>query len=251
MKKSIFVFLLSLLSFSVAATAKTKKVKPQPAPPVISEDSASDEDGEDQGDVRVIRKDKKVIFEDSSEYNRRNQKYAIWAQLTGVGPSLTGTSGLMFGYYYSSNDILFVEATHGTLTSSLTSLDVNGEGYNLDSKSIGAHWKHFTGNSFYLNTGVDFRSMEYKYVSTFSSTDSKFDGKSFVLSFSIGNQWQWDNFTLGCDWVGIVVPVSSSISGDSITTGSSIAAADFKKDQDTLVKKSHAQLLRFYLGASF
>ncbi len=194
---------------------------------------------------KIVKEDS--IYENSSEHNRMNKKYAAWAQLLGVGPSISSSRGLAFGKYHTSYDIFFLEVTDGSDGWS----SFGGFEYDINTKSIGVHWKHFTGNSFYFNTGIDFRKVDYDYRSTVTSTQSHFDSTSAIISFAIGNQWQWNSFTMGCDWIGLSLPVADKISNASITTGSAFEEGDFKDDQDLFSGKTHIQLLRFYLGASF
>lgn len=229
----------------IAAEKTTKKVETKTTVQT-TEVPSTQEDSKPQ-DPRII-KQADYIIEDSSRHNRMDKKYAGWVQLLGVGPSVSGSSGAAFGYFHTSDDIFFLELTKGSADSALASW--NGY-FNIDTKSVGVHWKHFTGNSFYLNTGLDFRSVDYEYSNSVTATTSEFEATSTALSFAIGNQWQWDNFTMGCDWVGVSVPLTDDISKASITTGSTFEEDEFREDQKLFSEETHIQLLRFYLGASF
>ena len=67
----------------------------------------------------------------------------------------------------------------------------------------------------------------------------------------IGNQWQWSNFTLGCDWVGYFFALSKSFSGGD----ASGVVADSKQSRESSIKGTvnagSAHLVRFYLGWAF
>lgn len=201
-----------------------------------------------------------VIEQDSSAHHRVDKKYQVVAQLTGVGPSLTGGQGIQAGYHLERNKLVLVEFTSGSLTSTATassslSTDTSGSKYDIKSQSFGVHYKQFTGNSFYWRAGADYRTLKYKY--TFSSTgfadDTRdFDGTSLAANFQIGNQWQWQNFTLGCDWIGYALPLTSQVSNDKVVSSTPTYDRDrLNEDSKLLVKNGHITLLRFYLGASF
>jgi hypothetical protein len=136
----------------------------------------------------------------------------------------------------------------------------------LKTGSVGVNLKHFVSNSFYIKGGLDYRSVsyDYNYGSRFSVIDSAkssytsydFTGDSWAGSFSIGNQWQWESFTLGCDWFGLRVPFASNVQSESLSSrgGSSLVREirqDREDNQNRLLKDVAFQAVRFYLGASF
>lgn len=211
-------------------------------------------------DYEVVAK-KKQIVEDSSELNRQNKNYQLNAILAGIGPSISSTAGVSFGYHLNPDQVILIEATAGSLTGSASASGslsyITGSTLEIKTRSFGAHFKHYVTNSFYYRAGADYRTAtyDYKYTSIFSSnTDTgSFKGSSLAANFQIGNQWQWENFTLGCDWVGYSLPVSSSVEDLTYTSSyDSAAQKKYTEDQaDTLIKNPHLNLLRFYLGASF
>jgi hypothetical protein len=82
---------------------------------------------------------------------------------------------------------------------------------------------------------------------------STLDGKvtNTGIDLHVGNQWQWDGFTMGCDWVGYFLSLSTSASYGS---GSDLDAADKKSEEDSLISRlggSSLHLARFYIGWSF
>ncbi len=198
-----------------------------------------------------------TIVQDSSEHHRLDKNYVTTVNLTGFGPSLTSTIALQAGKYLDRNSVVLLEATGGTLSTpdNAISSAKTGSSYDVKSTSFGAHFKQFNGNSFYYRAGVDFRKIkyDYKFVYTTGPSDTRhFDGTSIAGNFQIGNQWQWENFTLGCDWVGISLPLTSSTSNEEVVSSTpDYDQARIKDDIDALVKKAHLNFLRFYLGASF
>jgi hypothetical protein len=76
-------------------------------------------------------------------------------------------------------------------------------------KAISLGYKRFVGNSFYFAANIYYRKHDIALkldgeddlfaensVSTYSFED-------LGGGFRIGNQWQWSNFTLGVDWLGV------------------------------------------------
>lgn len=206
-------------------------------------------------DVEVVPKEgKEVLYESSSEFNRMDKQWTFGAQLVGVGPTYATSYGLTAGYFLNRNMIFFAEIMTGNLDSD-SFLDSNYTSFstiNIDGRSIGAHFKHFVGNSFYYRAGLDLRFIEYKFSHS-SGDQASFKGTSLGLTFNIGNQWQWKNFTLGCDWIGLTVPMSDNYKDEQLTTGGSsfYDPQDFEDDKDTLLGDTTLNVLRFYLGASF
>ena len=125
----------------------------------------------------------------------------------------------------------------------------------LKTNSVGIHAKKFMSNSFYINGGIDYTTMKYDndYIFTTSSIKDAygFEANMISASFVIGNQWQWDTFTLGCDWVGMTLPISHNVTSEYADTSYSTAKRYNKEDQDTLLVNGSPQLLRFYVGATF
>lgn len=245
---SVIGLLVGAQIFLVGASAFAQNPTSVPQPAVPNKSA----------DYMVAPSGAEVIREDSSAFNRVDKTFQINAILFGAGPSLSGSTGLQGGLFLNRNMLLFLEATSGKLSSSLSGKEwgsgsESGSSMDVKTRSVGIHFKHYTGNSFYYRAGVDFRNAEYSYVYTSTTTDYyKFKGTSVAANFQIGNQWQWSNFTLGCDWIGISVPLSSKITDEEVSVTAPITYRDWQKsDEDTFVKNTNVNLLRFYLGASF
>lgn len=230
--KKLFIFAFIVLS-SIAVFSQTK-----------------------EKDYKIVPAEK-LIQEDSSEHHRLEKNFQLTANLLGIGPSFTSTLGIQGGKFIDRNSLILVELTSGTLSTPETagSSVKLGSIYDVKSTSIGVHYKHFLGNSFYVRFGGDYRTLkyDYKYSSIGFSDDTRyFEGTSIAGNFQIGNQWQWENFTLGCDWVGLSLPVSNSISNEKVVSSTpDYDQTRLKEDENTFVKNAHLNLLRFYLGASF
>lgn len=112
--------------------------------------------------------------------------------------------------------------------------DENGKGYALN---VGV--KSFNGNSFYFEPSVYYRKQkvvqETTTVNSVLISSKSGDITDIGVSIRIGNQWQWDSFTIGCDWIGLTQSLSDLDSNGNL-------------DSDEYGSLS---LLNLYLGASF
>tara|TARA_B110001454_G_scaffold213372_1_gene231443 strand:- start:26098 stop:26808 length:711 start_codon:yes stop_codon:yes gene_type:complete len=210
-------------------------------------------------DVVVVKRSVKEIYEDSSEANRIGKKFDIHYTLLGISANNAPAQGIGVGYFLDRNKQVLVEVRKGRGAY----MRYRYESYNGVSKEwstdaqitqVGAHFKHYVGNSFYYRVGADYSSVDYKYDLSGSyygdTSSSYFKGTAIIGSFVIGNQWQWENFTLGCDWIGLASPLTYTISGVTTPTTAS-EKSDMENDQRMYVSDSSGILLRLYLGASF
>lgn len=215
--------------------------------------AASDEN------VMVMKKNQVVLEHDSSAANRLHKKVTLAAELSGMGPGLITGTGLSAGYFLNRNQVILAEYKGGKIgvTRRWTTYS-NGVENVAESEgsgtSVGVYFKQFFGNSFYIKPGVDVAKVNYEFSpksTAFGNYRSEFEATTVGANFSIGNQWQWENFTLGCDWIGLRQAISRNFSKDSIVGNFSAQdKADFEKDKDLFTKGSPLAL-RFYLGASF
>ncbi|MNT16573.1 hypothetical protein D3C72_1516840 [compost metagenome] len=120
--------------------------------------------------------------------------------------------------------------------------------------TVGAYVKKFVSNSFYAKGGAEYTKVKYDndYLWNFSGNSDAYGFEANVLSAGlvIGNQWQWENFTLGCDWIGLTLPVSHEVTSE-YSDSYALAKKYNKEDQETLLENASATVLRFYVGASF
>ncbi len=126
----------------------------------------------------------------SSEENRSGKKYETTLQLGQDYRLPTNQVGLM--YFLKPND--------------LVGLKLGSSKGQESQDNISLQYKHYFGNSFYLAGDIF-------YLRTREDTNGFF-GDIFNLheyasyssmgsSLRLGNQWTWENFTLGCDWFGL------------------------------------------------
>ncbi|MBT4793049.1 MAG: hypothetical protein HON90_15860 [Halobacteriovoraceae bacterium] len=154
-----------------------------------------------------------------SEVNREGKRFTLNTSLFGSSFSAS-SSAIELGYHLNTNTILSAQYTKLVSNSSgwndnEAEKDIwlrDGRGHAI---SIGA--KQFVSNSFYFKPEIYSRSQEkvHSFTRSYYGDDRYIsnikDGyiEDVGVSFKIGNQWQWDNFTLGCDWIGITKSVSA------------------------------------------
>jgi len=200
----------------------------------------------------------------TSSENRQSKSFSIIASPVEIGPSSTLEQGAAIGIFLTPKNILMLEGSDGNTNVTGWGL-LDNDSVKIHSSSASVAWKHFVGNSFYVKTSVDYRQINYHYdyanvvLGIGSSTDPRsnyeFNGSSVAGSFAVGNQWQFNSFTIGCDWFGITAPLSYKIRNQSVYApnggDTTSISTDLQNREDTSMKQVAYQALRFYLGASF
>lgn len=156
--------------------------------------------------------------------------------------------GLNGGFYLDSNRLVQIEASRGKLPFDF---------FAIDAESLGVNLKYFVGNSFYLKGGGAYRTIAINNVEC-AACSPGFNrnwgsAKTIAGEFAIGNQWQWENFTLGCDWIGVMVPLTTA-GVDPLPSSTSLGRREreeLDRSWQQLAKSTSTSFLRFYLGASF
>lgn len=184
------------------------------------------------------------VLEDSSEHKRMNQDYMLTVQPYGFNVAPFISVGLNGGMYLDRNNILQLEYASGLFPLIIV---------NFKATTVGLNWKHFYGNSFYTKLGVDHRKISLEDYDPSTSSSGEVLGIATALTgnIAIGNQWQWDTFTLGCDWIGYnpsLLPLESHYRTSLSDTND---AVEIESDWKRLAQTQSFQLMRFYLGASF
>lgn len=210
-------------------------------------------------EVSVIPKTQEYVIEDSSEHNRFNKKISIVVQLLGAESyTLGNTTGIKVSYFLSRNSQI------GLSVDSVKKDRYEGsflfrQGY--ASTGVELSFKQFFGNSFYLTSGLRHQNITVSdsnrsifYEEDYYAWEAKGNRSSALLA--IGNQWQWENFTMGVDWIGLGLPLASSSKEKSLAKGADLSASsNYRKEIEQIKKEnfkdSYALALRFYLGASF
>ena len=126
----------------------------------------------------------------------------------------------------------------------------------LKGSAVSGLYKRFFGNSFYAGAGLDFSKVEGTYYISRDvlGTDDNLETDlghyaKTSLDLRIGNQWQWNNFTLGTDWVGLLLPLNVEKEFKNAAANSGETLDSIEEFQDG----ADAQLTvtRFYAGWNF
>lgn len=198
---------------------------------------------------------------DTSKYYRKNIKFS--GTITLLGLSGGAINGGDVGYFISPDLAIMGRYEQASLNFSFLGIDI----FKYSVKSLGIYGKKFWGNSFYANLGIFHRVLESKIWDSVESKPISSTNTSVALEsaqivqkasqqdieIAIGNQWQWDNFTLGCDWIGIMLPISKKIDVNErqISTDGGPYEKDTSKNPDSDPTFTGIRLLAFYLGLSF
>lgn len=206
------------------------------------------------------------VLPGSSEYHRVGKKFV--ATLTGLGsnPGYASARTLSGGYYINKDQLLLLEINSGEGLLKTTYSSFSSNGFTTENtagqsetqiRQIGAHFKQFLGNSFYVRGGIDYSQVDYELNydwagGTSEDHRSSFSGESFIGSVVIGNQWQWQNLTLGADWIGLTSVLSSKIKSESLTGNpNENDKKRFQEYKEDYLNDGGTVALRFYVGASF
>lgn len=188
------------------------------------------------------------VLSGSSAFHRMDKKFNLNWQLLGIGPLSYPSSGLAAGYFLDLSSLVQIEVSNGSNT--ILGVFTTRE---LDANSVGIHYKKFAGNSFYWKLGGDYTQARSKEKFSFLGTESVQEIKGNVTSASIviGNQWQWETFTLGCDWFGYSAPLFHTVTQRDIASNDPSRERYADEEETRLFKRNGIHLLRFYIGASF
>ena len=106
--------------------------------------------------------------------------------------------------------------------------------------------------------GLDYRKIQYEYTyyPLFNPDETiSFNTNSAAINFQIGNQWQLQTFTMGCDWVGLSIPVYSNVSDKRLNAAAAASTTNYNDKLDERSKRYSSEIngnfVRFYLGMSF
>jgi hypothetical protein len=234
--------MMSIIVFAWTDSAEARSRKPKP------------DDDDDQDSARG-----------RSAAERQGKTYEAVFELFGAATPLNGGSGLTGGKYLDSDTLveLNIAAASASKTDS-SSFSPSPDDFITDdtrtegtSRLISVRYKQFVNNSFYWYAGgADRMTHATLYDDSDLSGDNltpiaTYDTHDIGVTGAIGNQWQWENFTLGCDWIGFYAPLvklKNDVSNGSGLTSSNASTRDsFQKALTTTT----VQALRFYLGASF
>jgi hypothetical protein len=107
-------------------------------------------------------------------------------------------ANVQFGADYRVDSVQFMFAKFLDDRSVIGLKGGSGSRYEKSQTTFAVQYKNFVGNTFYM-------APEIFYLNYADTAGYSYDERLTGLGahFRIGNQWQWEHFTLGCDWVGV------------------------------------------------
>lgn len=159
-------------------------------------------------------------FANDNLKNRSNKKYLVAAELIGANFSAQSL-GVEAGYFLTANRMLQVKIQKLSSLEDQRNKDVYDEDHSEADKvwsdhgegmAITGSFKEFTGKTFYYEAGAFYRDQKLvikteevrtAYEKWTLTDEDTAEIQDIGVSFTIGNQWNWENLTVACDWVGV------------------------------------------------
>lgn len=168
-----------------------------------------------------------------SAENRKQLTYQTTFSFIGgeySGPQSNFT--LLVGYFLNNQNLINLRYTFQNSAGNVETTSTVDLPESTRAISLGD--RYFIGNSFNV-----LGSIYWKQHSKFDrSTNRTYVFKDFGAGLSIGNEWQWENFTMGCDWFGL--------NHSLVKISNTFPATNYFLDQELTMN-----FLKFYLGYSF
>lgn len=184
----------------------------------------------------------------TSAQNRAGKTLVGVLQPAGFAVAPVPSVGLGLGYYIDSNSVVQLEGSLGRLRPE--------NRFDVTVGTVAVNLKHFVSETFYLKGGAAYRQ------TTLSNLTCRDCGPGVTRDwgaartidgeFAIGNQWQWENLTLGADWLGLMVPTVRI--DDSVTDAFGLSSNENRQANevwDVITKSAGVSVARVYVGASF
>lgn len=180
-----------------------------------NDSSISTEDDEEQAadDMVDMDEDLENSFDEASPFG--DESYEGESQINRDGKTFhlglilgsNNTKGLNLAYYVSDISRVFLDYAFGEVKNSgeLLSRALRSK---ADFENYRLSWLQFVGNSFYWNLGLRTSSIDYEryyYANENAEADLLFNYtlNSTAIFLGIGSEWQWENFFIGCEWLGL------------------------------------------------
>lgn len=165
--------------------------------------------------------------------NRKELQYQATVSILGAEYSGYHHSlAIAVGYFIDDKNLINLRYTFENSPGLASNTSTNDYPETLRAITIGD--RHFFGNSFNI-----LGSLYWKDHSKFDrSNGHTYFFKDYGLGIRVGNEWQWKNFTMGCDWFGL--------NRTLIKVYNTFPSTSFGLDQERTIA-----FLNLYLGYSF
>lgn len=201
-------------------------------------------------------------FAETSQSDRSNKKSSFLLGVGLRGPAYSEAT--LSGTYFLDPDsqvLLNVTGISGSINeksdTKIDDRDTYFVGITTEVKgtAISLAYRRFFLDTFYVDGGLDYADVSADFQISkdifFTADDLKTDLGSYQklsAMVQIGNQWQWENFTLGTSWIGMLLPLANGHDFKNVFTDGKPNSVKAFEDSSENVQGS---LLRFYLGWAF
>ena len=195
---------------------------------------------------------KSIAASSGSRTNRADQYVTVVASPLGWGPNYGLNSGVLVGIYFGSMTQLEFQYKAASMWYNAGTYEY----MTTTGSSYGASIKQFLGNSFYFRLGGGVKKASFIYETQDSYATSRVEqgraeGRATYASFSIGNQWSFKSFTIGCDWLGWSKIMDWKLSEVIQPSATSSHISTIKRHEDYFFKDDTPIVTNFYLGYAF
>lgn len=150
-----------------------------------------------------------------SSVNRENLNWSVLGDMSGTWSPITAPGvGLIVGYHLWPNE--YLEANY---IRSAAMEWYGGDQIRFLMNSFAVRFKHFTGNSFFVEAGIATKQTQTKNSGFLDISGPTGSGHPDLLEqeitsygpvFALGNRWQWSHFTICGTWFELYAPTSVS-----------------------------------------
>lgn len=192
------------------------------------------------------------IIRDSSEHNRLDKVGFLGIGMGVIGNTIQAT--YMGSYFLNHNTLIEGMLGAGRIESTGSTWDLMGTRRSLQVNKVttaNISVKRFTGNSFYYKVGLEYALIDASNKDEMTPyRNYEYLGGRLAGTLIIGNQWQFDHFSIGCDWIGVSAPLTTWTSRERVDNSAS-ARNELETQLDKYQKSVNVHLLHLYVGASF
>ena len=185
------------------------------------------------------------VRERSSEHYRMDKDFELTFSPVSLGGFALTNSGVTAGAFINRNSQVLASYSWNATDRTC----INGINCDLEDKFASVAFKRFVSNTFYMQGGATHHTITYTESDSYGDIEFGFDAKITTADFAIGNQWNFNGFTLGCDWVSFALPLSTTYSNSFYTEDSDMT--ELNDRQDEWKKNGKMFFTKLYLGATF
>ncbi|MNL13349.1 hypothetical protein D3C87_1342530 [compost metagenome] len=185
------------------------------------------------------------VRERSSEHYRMNKDFELTFSPISFGGFALTNSGVTAGAFINRNSQVL--ANYSWNASDRTC--IGAINCDLEDKFASVAFKRFVSNTFYMQGGASHHTISYTESNSNGDIEFGYDATITTADFAIGNQWNFNGFTLGCDWVSFGLPVATTYKNSFYTEDGTLS--ELNDRQDEWKKNGKIFFTKLYLGATF